>query len=368
MPTSTVPKDGGLSLLRLRRACSLLTCGWAIMASVSASAQEHTLYIVPPSTLAELDQAFANDTGFFNDPADTRMIPRLPLGGSDEGAVEGPVLTIDNSAKVAMDPNFENSVRRTYASFGEDVEAIKWEFAAVAGYYTAINAPKLFNDPQWPSFQSEGWFGRSTNNVGVDKLAHAYSAYVISELLYGRLKLNTNDAPGIELTAAALASGVMLWTEAFDSIEPSSGWSWEDVISNTVGAGFSLLRNSVAGLDEKLDFRLMIQPNDDIYTVKGKEHFQQQRYFLALKPAGFEAFDRSPLRFVEFHLGYHGDDFLIEDREAGIVPKRHIFVGLGINLRELLFKDATSSVGQAAGEILDYFQLPYTATHTHLTD
>lgn len=37
---------------------------------------------------------------------------------------------------------------RSYASFGEDVKAIKWEFAAVAGYYTAINAPKLLKDPR----------------------------------------------------------------------------------------------------------------------------------------------------------------------------------------------------------------------------
>jgi hypothetical protein len=43
-------------------------------------------------------------------------------------------------------------------------------------------------------------------------------------------------------------------------------------------------------------------------------------------------------------------------------------VGLGINLRELLFKDSQSTVGKAAGEVLDYFQLPYTAVHTHLTD
>lgn len=258
--------------------------------------------------------------------------------------------------------------RRPYASFGADVAAIKWEFAAVAAYYTAINAPKFFMNPRAPRFKREGWFGRNTTTVGVDKLAHAYSAYVISELLYARLKRNTGDAPGIQYTAAALASGIMLYTEAFDSIEPDGGWSWEDVTMNTAGAAFSVLRNSVPGLDEKLDYRLMIEPNENIFNSKGKKHFQQQRYLFALKLSGFDAFDRSPLRFLELHAGYHGDDFLNEDRDAGIRPKRHLFLGMAVNLRELLFKNSRSRVGRAAGEVLDYFQPPYTAVHQHITD
>ena len=46
------------------------------------------------------------------------------------------------------------------------------------------------------------------------------------------------DAPGRELTAAALASGIMLWSEVFDSVEPTGGWSWKDVTFNSLGAGF----------------------------------------------------------------------------------------------------------------------------------
>ena len=169
------------------------------------------------------------------------------------------------------------------------------------------------------------------------------------------------DAPGIELTAAALASGIMLWSEVFDSIEPTGGWSWEDVTFNSLGAGFSVMRNSVPGLDDKLDFRLMIEPNDNIYTLKDKEHFRQQRYLFALKLAGFKTFERSPLRFVELHLGYRADGFLNEDRAAGILPKRHVFAGLGINLNELLFKDARTRKGPAVGEVLTYFNRPSSA-------
>jgi len=256
---------------------------------------------------------------------------------------------------------------RRFRSFGSQVGAIKWELAAVLGYYTAINGPKLFQDPTWPHVHKEGWFGINTRNVGVDKLAHAYSAYVISDLLYARLKRKTDDAPGIQFTAAALAMGTMLYTEFWDSIETSAGWSWEDVTFNTIGAGFSALRNSVPGLDRKLDFRLMVMPNSSIFEREGKRHFEQQRYYFALKLSGFHAFEDSPLRLLELHLGYYGDHFTNEERAMGVRPDRRVFVGIGINLRELFFRDSRSRVGRAAGEVLDYFQPPYTAIRFPVT-
>ena len=255
-----------------------------------------------------------------------------------------------------------------YKSFGSQIGAVKWEMAAILGYYTAINGGKLFEYPTWPHFHKEGWFGAGTKNLGVDKLAHAYSAYVLSDLIYYRLKRKTGNAPGIALTAAVLASTTMLYTEVWDSIEPSAGWSWEDVAFNSLGAGFSLLRNAVPGLDQKLDYRMMIVPNSNIINTQGKRHFEQQRYFFALKLGGFKTFEKSPLRFLDLHLGYYGKDFTNEDRAAGVIPKRRIFVGVGLNIRELFFKNSKSRIGRAAGEAMDYFQLPYTALHTHLTN
>ena len=257
---------------------------------------------------------------------------------------------------------------RSYRSFGSQVDAVKWEMAGILAYYTAINGTKLFKDPEWPHFHKEGWFGKSTNNLGMDKLAHSYSTYVVSEIIHARLKRKTGSAPGIQFTAAALASATMLYTEIWDSIEPSAGWSWEDVAFNSLGAGFSILRNSVPKLDEKLDFRLMIVPHSGFISTEGKRHFEQQRYFLALKFSGFERVNKGPLRFLELHAGYYAKDFTLRDRELGIEPKRRIFVGVGINLRELFFRDSSSRVGRAIGEGLDYLQPPYTAVHHHLTN
>lgn len=291
-------------------------------------------------------QPFGTNAG-----ADAGKSPGLP-------ASYGPKLPTE--AKATPDPE-------RYGSFGDQVGAVKWEMAAILGYYTAINAKKLWENPTTPHFHREGWFGRETSTLGVDKLAHAYSGYVVSEIVYARLKRKTGDAPGIEATAAALGLATTLYSELWDSIERNGGWGWEDVAFDTAGAAFSLLRNSVAGLDQKLDYRLMIMPEHGI-KLSGQRHFEQQRYFFALKLSGFEAFERGPLRFLELHAGYYAKDFTSQERARGVEAKRRIFVGVGINLRELLFKNSRSWAGRAAGEALDYWQPPYTAAHWHVTN
>ncbi|TCU59944.1 hypothetical protein EDF58_102633 [Novosphingobium sp. PhB57] len=82
---------------------------------------------------------------------------------------------------------------------------------------------------------------------------------------------------------------------------------------------------------------------------------------LSFKGAGFEALERTPLRFVDLQVGYYGSDFMIDDRLAGKEPKRHLFVGLGLNLGELLFGRSRSRLGKAGYTVLDYFQVPYTS-------
>jgi hypothetical protein len=76
-----------------------------------------------------------------------------------------------------------------------------------------------------------------------------------------------------------------------------------------LGAGFSILRNSVPDLRETLDFfRMEYQPSG----YKGFDplaDYAGQKYLFALKLASFEAIRESPLRFVELHAGYYTRGF-----------------------------------------------------------
>jgi hypothetical protein len=251
---------------------------------------------------------------------------------------------------------------RSPTSFGAEVGAVKWEAGALFAYMTVTQLIVTKKTESF-HFQNEGWFGKNTTNLGVDKLTHAYNSYLIAEILQSRIARKTGVPGSGAVTAAVLASGLMIYSEFYDAHKVTSGFSIQDVLFNTGGAAFSVARNTIPGLEKKLDFRLLLIPNSDIYTFKGKRHYEQQRFMLALKLAGFDGMERSPLRFVELHAGYHASGFTNEDRARGETPRRRIFVGVGVNLKELFFKSPRSPVGRAAGQVLDYLQLPYTAFH-----
>lgn len=257
-----------------------------------------------------------------------------------------------------------------YGSFGSQVGRIKWETLSLLGYFTLVNSPKLFKPMDPFHFKNEGWFGKSTLNLGVDKLTHAFDSYALAEFLHARLHRKTGGVDGDAVTAAVLASGLMIYSELSDGIEADGGFSYEDVVANTAGAAFSLLRNSVPGLRDKLDFRLLLMPNSEIYTRTGKEHYAQQRYLLALQLSGFNALKNTPLRLVELHAGYYASGFTDRDKARGETPRRHLFFGIGLNVRELFFRTPRSTASRMAATGLDYMQIPYTAAHwdSHIAD
>ncbi len=248
-------------------------------------------------------------------------------------------------------------------SFARQLDTVKWEAGALLAYMTITQAI-VTKDTQSFHFQDEGWFGKDTKALGMDKLTHAFNAYMIADFLQHRIEKRTGGPDGTgAITAALVSSALQFYSELWDAHKVTSGFSVQDVAFNSLGAAFSVLRNSVPGLRDKLDFRLLIVPNHEIYTFKGQEHYAQQRYLFALTLAGFRELDRSPLRFVELHAGYYGDNFTARDEAAGRTPKRKLFFGVGLNLKELFFRSPRSRVGRWVGSGLDYIQIPYTAIH-----
>lgn len=259
----------------------------------------------------------------------------------------------------------ENAAR--FRSFGSQVHTVRWEVAAAATYMTVLNVEKIATmGGKKFHLQNEGFFGKGTINMGLDKFAHAYDTYLFAEILRARIDRKTDgNAPGSALTAAALASGLMLYGEIYDGLKKTSGFSLQDVVMNTGGAAFSILRHEVPGLAKKLDFRVLVTPNSDVYTFDGTRHFRQQRYLAAFKLAGIDRFKNSPLRLVELHMGYMASGFTAKERAQGDPLKHRIFFGVGLNVGELLFGSTSTRAGRAARSVLNYVQIPYTAVHVH---
>lgn len=249
----------------------------------------------------------------------------------------------------------------THRGFFKQVGSIKTETLLFLGYFGAQSGKKLFRETTAFHFHNEGWFGKDTTNLGIDKMTHAFDTYLIAEILHMRLHKNTDASEGDALAASILASTLMALNEISDGIETDSGYSMQDVTMNIAGAAFSYLRNTVPGLKEKVAFKVEIIPNGDIYSYRGQKHYEQQRYMFSIKASGFEGLKETPLRFLDLQIGYYGSDFRAKDREAGREPKQHVFVGLGLNLGEIFFGGRGSKFDRAAYDVLDYFQVPYTS-------
>ena len=272
--------------------------------------------------------------------------------------------------------------RYSFRDFREEAKTIKWRFAGAAAAITLTG----FANWDWGSshfrFKSEGWFGKNTASLGMDKLGHAYSTYVLTEFFSDGIEKSFDHKRSGSYTAAILAMGLMTYIEVFDGFSKEHGFSHEDLLVDAAGALFSVARRSVPGLREKIDFRLLYIPSrstwqalscfpephcdDNGQTARSPiTDYSGQRYLLAFKLSGFERFAHTPLRFLELHAGYYARGFTKEEEDRGDPLKRRLFAGFGLNVSELLFPGRRRGLGGAAKWALQYLQIPYTAVHSN---
>lgn len=232
-------------------------------------------------------------------------------------------------------------------------------------------------------FNSEGWFGKKTASLGMDKLGHAWSSYVLTEFFTDGIELSGTDRRHAPISGAILAMALMTGIEVFDGFSKDHGFSHEDLIVDAAGALFSVARRSIPGLREKVDFRLLYTPDkrsfrafrcfprpfcdDDSGTNRSPiTDYSNQRYLFAVKLAGFEGLKSTPLRFVELHAGYYARGFTLEEELDGDPLRRRLFVGAGLNVSQLLFPSRPrSAVARGLRSALEWVQIPYTAVHSN---
>ncbi len=264
---------------------------------------------------------------------------------------------------VKDDPLTDYSTSR----FLEHIKSIPLEVAAVYGSVAAIGIAHWSWLDSGFCFKSEGWFGKNTIHGGMDKLGHAFSSALISDLLTDRIRMTSRNPGNAALTGAFLSAGIMSMIEVFDGFASDYGFSSEDLTADGIGIAFSYLRNTIPGLREKIDFRqefFMPKYEKDFNFLFG---YESKRFILALKLSGFEAFRDTPLRFVEIHAGYYARGFSKQARRAGIRKRREPYIGIGINLNELFLGQARadeSILKWGARFTLEHFQAPFTSFGT----
>lgn len=261
---------------------------------------------------------------------------------------------------------------------GDHLHAVRWELAVVGAAIVTVG----IKDWDWGNasgFQTieEGWFAKNTRHGGMDKIGHSFSTYVIADLLTDRIRANASDPTGAPITAALVAFGIMGLVETVDGFTGRHRFSREDIVANGVGALFSIFRNSVPGLREKLDWRIMYTPasfeRPGITSDAGiLPPYERQRYIMALKGSGFETLKNTPMRYLELHAGFDARGFEEKERQFGYPIERSFYVGMGLNLNELLFGSGPypnfaryrdTLPGWAVRKTFEYVQVPYTSVY-----
>lgn len=219
-----------------------------------------------------------------------------------------------------------------------------------------------FKDWKWGSaafrFNSEGWFSMRTGSGGLDKLGHAYGAYMTAELLYWRLSMLRGGKPVTSLYPALFGTLLYQYIEFFDGFSVDHGYAYEDVIMNQVGVTLSFLRHASPEFARLFDYRLFYYPSGG-RSFQPMIDYEGQKFFGVLKLAGIPGLERSPLCYVELLAGYYTRGFPRYARAE--VKSQHVFVGVGLSLSELLFRPLAAERGEPFRFIdlsSSYFQTP----------
>jgi hypothetical protein len=243
----------------------------------------------------------------------------------------------------------------------QHVGSLSLEIAALAAVGIAVGID------QWgwgkTSFHvtKEGWFGRNTTYGGIDKFGHAWSAHVMSDYITWRLRSMGYNGYESSVTAAFLTGIAFVGVELGDGFS-RYGASYEDIIASGTGIAFSFLRNTVPGLHDKVDFRMQYMPTGHGDSLALGD-YDGKKFLLAWKLGGFETFKDGPLRYLEIHTGYYSRGYGDPTHPGSVPQTRTAYVGLGLNLSELLFSQPglrDTTVGSAVRALHKYIQVPYT--------
>jgi hypothetical protein len=196
----------------------------------------------------------------------------------------------------------------------------------------------------------EGWFEEDSKYGGADKVGHLWGTYVLADALTGLYSSYGYEHQTANNYAAISAWLVQAVMEIGDATSESQGFSYEDMVMNTIGAFTSVLMERYPELDRKIDLRLEYVFNVPINGIF--DDYSNQFYSVVLKMSGFDIFADNWMQYVEFHGGYYSRGYDSDEVEK----ERAVYAGVTLNFSQLFYNFGHDKIGKT----LEYLQIPYT--------
>ena len=208
-------------------------------------------------------------------------------------------------------------------------------------------------------FEKEHGFTQESSTGGADKTGHFFTAYIFADFLNWRLRRQGWSRLRSAIVGSSVAMGLMTWIEVGDGTS-AYGWSWEDMLADFIGVAISAGLALSPTADELFDFRLEYWPTKS-YMDGGvmAADYSGMKYLMALRMTGIKPLKKTPLRFLEFHLGYYSRGFRTFDKATE--TNRVVYFGLGIDVKEILQKFMPKKYMRPFDVALTYYQPPYTS-------
>ncbi|MBN2342197.1 MAG: DUF2279 domain-containing protein [Deltaproteobacteria bacterium] len=308
-------------------------------------------------TVAPAEESVESATAPATQPV-TTAAAEAPAGtassDSTAASVEGPTQPETGDATSATDTPAEAKppTQNPFIALGDEM------FLGVA----LISAWGTYFWDWWQEpfhFKKEHGFTRESSTGGADKTGHFFTAYIFADFLNWRLRKQGWSRRRSAIVGSSVAMGLMTWIEVGDATS-EYGWSWEDMLADFIGVAISagLAMSPVA--DELIDFRLEYWPTSS-YLEGGvmAADYSGMKYMMALRMTGIKPLKRTPLRFIEWHMGFYSRGFRSFDNTRA--TNRVFYLGMGIDMREIFDLFVPKKYKRPFDVAFTYYQVPYTS-------
>jgi hypothetical protein len=203
---------------------------------------------------------------------------------------------------------------------------------------------------------SDGWFQRHNTHGGSDKTGHAWSFYMGS-----RLFTTYFDAvyPEDHRKAAFFGAGLSWFgsvaVEIGDGFASVYGFSYTDLIANTLGVALALAQELWPGVDDLFDFSVHVLYSPGFMSPANPNKFDfatdysGQLITLSLRLGGLGLERRNPLRYLRLDLGYFtrcyevNDGCSKESLSTDAYETRNLYVGVSFDLARMIHDHGEAS-------------------------